>query len=140
MTEKVEGSQAAETATTPEPEAPPQASIADALDIEYPDKPEGPISAAIIAGGIGCLAMGVVTTIAEIGTVKEAFNWYDPVGPLSGKSIVAVIVWLVAWVVLHYFYRGRPYDTTKAFRIALVLIGLGVIMTFPVFFQLFASE
>ena len=37
-------------------------------EIEYPDRPEGPISAAIIAGGIGALALGVVTTLAEAST------------------------------------------------------------------------
>lgn len=33
--------------------------------VEYPDRPEGPISAAILAGGIGSLALGLVTTLAE---------------------------------------------------------------------------
>ena len=35
---------------------------------EAPDKPEGPIVAAILAGGVGCLALGVFTTLSEAST------------------------------------------------------------------------
>jgi hypothetical protein len=110
-------------------------------DVEYPDRPEGPISAAIIAGGIGAFALGVVTTLAEASTsVKDGLEWSKRVGPLSGKTIVAVIVWLVAWATLHVVYRNRPLETRRALIIALVLIALGVLGTFPDFFQLFTAE
>jgi hypothetical protein len=110
-------------------------------DIEYPDRPEGPISAAIIAGGVGALALGVVTTLAEASTrVKDGLEWSERVGPLSGKTIVAVIVWLVAWGVLHLVYRNRPLETRRALVISLALVALGVLGTFPEFFQLFTTE
>jgi hypothetical protein len=110
-------------------------------DVEYPDRPEGPISAAIIAGGIGALALGVVTALAEASTrVADGLEWSKRVGPLSGKTIVAVIVWLVAWGVLHLVYRNRPLETRRALFVALVLIALGVLGTFPKFFQLFAPD
>jgi hypothetical protein len=35
--------------------------------------------------------------------------------------------------------RSRPYETRRALVISLVLIGLGVIGTFPTFFQLFGE-
>jgi hypothetical protein len=109
--------------------------------VEYPDRPEGPISAAIIAGGVGALALGVVTTLAEASTrVSDGLEWSTRVGPLSGKTIVAVIVWIVAWGVLHLIYRRRPFETRGALIIALVLIALGALGTFPEFFQLFAAE
>lgn len=107
--------------------------------IEYVDKPEGPIAAAIIAGGIGCAAVGFFTTLAEASTgAKDWLQWNDRVGPLSGKTIMAVIVWLASWAVLHVLYRDRPYETRKAFTIAVALIGVGVLGTFPTFFKLFA--
>jgi hypothetical protein len=40
--------------------------------------------------------------------------------------------------VLHIVYRSRPYEARRALRIALVLIVLGVIGTFPTFFQAFS--
>lgn len=108
--------------------------------ISYPDKPEGPIAAAILAGGVGALAMGVVTTWSEASKgFSDALNWNAAVGPLSGKTIVTVLVWLAAWAGLHLAYRGKAYETRRALTIALVLTGLGVLGTFPTFFQLFGE-
>lgn len=109
--------------------------------IEFPDKPEGPIAAAIIAGGIGAAALGLFTTLAEASVdIKDWLDFKSRVGPLSGKTIMAVIVWLVAWAILHVIYRGKQSATPRAFMIAMVLVGLGVLGTFPTFFQAFASE
>ena len=109
--------------------------------IEFPDKPEGPIAAAILAGGIGCLALGLFTTLAEASTsFSDWLSWDDDVGPLSGKTALAVIVWLVSWVVLHVVYRNKPFETRPALTIALVLVALGALGTFPTFFQAFAPD
>lgn len=110
-------------------------------DAGAPDKPEGPISAAIIAAGVGATALGVFTTLAEASTtVKDWLQFSDPVGPLSGKTIMAVIVWLLSWAILHAGLRGKRYETGRALTIGLILIGLGALGTFPIFFQLFAAE
>lgn len=103
------------------------------------DKPEGPVAAAILAAGIGALTLGILTTLAEASQpIKDFLNFYDPVGPLSGKTTGAIIIWLVAWVVLHLIYRNKPLESRLALTVSLVLIGLGVLGTFPVFFQAFA--
>jgi hypothetical protein len=108
--------------------------------IQFEDKPEGPIAAAVIAGGVGAAVLGVVTTLAEVSEgVREWLQWSDAVGPLSGKVIVAVLVWLVAWAVLHVALRRRPYETRRALVVSLVLIAVGVVGTFPTFFQLFGE-
>lgn len=110
-------------------------------DIDFEDKPEGPIAAAIIAGGVGAAALGLFTTLAEASTdLKDWLDFKSDVGPLSGKTIVAVVVWLIAWAVLHLAYRGKPYETRRAFTIAVVLVALGVLGTFPTFFQAFTAE
>jgi hypothetical protein len=110
-------------------------------DVEFPDRPEGPIAAAIIAGGVGAAALGLFTTLAEASTdIKEWLDWNADVGPLSGKTILAVVVWIVAWAALHVVYRGKPYETRRAFTIAVVLVALGVLGTFPTFFQAFTTD
>ena len=109
--------------------------------IEFPDKPEGPIAAAILAGGIGCLALGLFTTLAEASSsFSDWLSWDDDVGPLSGKTALAVIVWLTSWAMLHVVYRAKPFETRRALTIALVLVALGVLGTFPTFFQIFAPD
>jgi hypothetical protein len=116
-----------------------QAGAAAHDELDVVDKPEGPVAAAIIAGGVGSLAVGLLTTLAEASTsIKDTLNFYDPVGPLSGKTIGGVLIWLVSWVVLHMVYRDKAFETRRALTVALVLIGLGILGTFPIFFQAFA--
>jgi hypothetical protein len=111
------------------------------LERHFEDKPEGPISAAIIAAGIGALALGVLTTLAEASEIFSGWLTLNAgVGALSGKTIFAVGIWLISWGVLHAAMRSTAYETRRAFTIAIVLIVLGLIGTFPLFFQLFASE
>ena len=106
---------------------------------EYAEKPEGPVAAAILAAGIGAFALGTLTTVAEASEgFKEFLTFYEPVGPLSGKTIGAIVVWLVAWAVLHLMYREKETESRRALTASLILIGLGVLGTFPIFFQAFA--
>ena len=115
----------------------PGSSAPEELDLT--DKPEGPVAAAIIAGGVGALSLGVLTTLAEASVdIKDFLTLDDGVGALSGKTIGAVIIWLVSWVVLHLMYKDKPLETPRALTVALVLIGLGILGTFPIFFQAFA--
>jgi uncharacterized MAPEG superfamily protein len=110
------------------------ASAADTVD----DRTDGPPAAAVIAAGVGCLAMGAFTTAAEASTsFATTLSYSTAVGPLSGKTIWAVIVWLVAWAVLHFTLRTRNFGITRALAVCLVLTGVGVLLTFPTFFQLF---
>lgn len=112
----------------------------DLAGIPFKDKPEGPIAAAILAGGVGALALGAVTTLVEANaSVKSALTLSAAVGPLSGKVVTAVAVWLVAWVVLHLVYRSKPYETRRALTVGVVLVALGVLGTFPTFFQMFGG-
>ena len=91
--------------------------------------------------GIGALALGIFTTLAEASeSVAEFFEWSVRVGPLSGKTTSAIIVWLVAWAVLYLLLRGREYESRKALTIALVLVALGLVGTFPTFFQAFMPD
>ena len=107
--------------------------------LDRTDKPEGPVSAAILAGGVGALLLGLFTTLAEASTdFKDFLSFYDPVGPLSGKTISAIVLWLVAWGLLHLVWRDKAVESTRVLVASLILIGLGVLGTFPVFFQAFA--
>lgn len=113
----------------------------ESIETAGPDKPEGPISAAILAAGVYALALGILTTLAEASTsFKDKLALDDGVGPLSGKTIYAVVIWIVAWVVLHLVYRDKEVESRKALSTTLVLIALGMVGTFPIFFQLFTPD
>lgn len=101
----------------------------------------GPASAAIVAGGVGAFVLGLMTTGAEvIPSLREALNLTNPVGPLSGKTTVAVVAWLISWAILHFVWKDRDFNINTAFTIALVLTGLGVLLTFPLVFEAFTAE
>jgi hypothetical protein len=101
---------------------------------------EGPAAVALLAAGVGGFTLGLLTTLAEASTsVKDTLVIVEEVGPLSGKTTYAVVVWLIAWVVLHLAARRRLSLSPVVLTVSLVLLALGVLGTFPIFFQLFAS-
>jgi hypothetical protein len=109
-------------------------------DVVGTDLPDGPPAAALIAAGVGCLAMGVFTTATEASSsFATTLTYSTAVGPLSGKTILTVIVWLIAWVVLHFALRTRPFPITRALTVCLALTAAGFLLTFPTFFQLFGD-
>src|SRR5471030_594869 len=60
--------------------------------------PNGPGAAAILAAGVGSLALGVFAFAGDAWpTVKHAFDLWSPTGPLSGVTLAAIVVWLAAW-------------------------------------------
>lgn len=103
--------------------------------------PNGPVAAALLAGGIGSMVIGLMTVLTEMSaTIKNALNWWNPAGPLAGKAGVGVIAFLVSWAVLHFLFRGKEVNFPVLSRIAFILLALGLIGTFPPFFKLFAGE
>lgn len=100
--------------------------------------PTGPGAAAMISAGIGALTIGILTTGAVISeALKNFLNFYNPSGPLSGKTSVGVLLWLVSWLFLNARWKDKDYDLSRAFNIALVLIAIGLILTFPPVFEAF---
>ncbi|MBF0529368.1 MAG: hypothetical protein HQK55_08875 [Deltaproteobacteria bacterium] len=100
----------------------------------------GPGAAASLAAGIGCLAVGLFTTLAEASPgFAGLLNFYGPVGPLSGKTLLGVLVWAISWAVLNGRWKKQSVNFSKMFVITLVLVGLGLLGTFPPFFDLFGG-
>lgn len=108
-------------------------------------KPNGPVAAAFLAAGVASLVLGVFTVLNEASADINAFLQFDKnfglgsgVGPLSGKVGMAVIAYVVSWVVLHLALRGKEVTFRNAFIASLVLVGLGFALTFPPLFKAFA--
>ena len=52
---------------------------------------------------------------------------------------LAVIAFVVSWVILHLWLRGKEVNFRNAFTAAVVLVALSFALTFPPIFVLFAS-
>ena len=95
----------------------------------------------MIAAGIGVFVLGFFTTAAVIsGGIKCFLAWWEwgqGVGPLAGKSTLAILAWLISWLIFDLLWRKKDVDLKTAFYIGLGLGVLGAIGTFPTFFELF---
>lgn len=100
-------------------------------------RPNGAGAAALLAAAIGVFVIGLMTTLAAASPAfSSALNWFHPVGPLSGKTGVGVIAWLVAWGILHSRYKDIEVDLGRALRWTWVFVLLGWLGTFPPFFDI----
>ena len=98
--------------------------------------PNGPAAAAILSAGVGSATIGLMTTGAVISAgLKSALNWWSPAGPLTGKTSVGVIAWLVTWIVLHVLWKDKDVPLVRVLVVMLVLLALGVLLTFPAVFE-----
>jgi hypothetical protein len=70
-----------------------------AIEISAADRAMG---ACMIASGIGSLVLGIAIVLAEVNAdIKTFLTWNSGVGPLSGKTGISVIAFVVSWVLLH---------------------------------------
>src|SRR5690606_29327327 len=68
--------------------------------------PNGAAMAAFLAAGLGAFSMGLFVLLNEMG-IFAAPTLYQPAGGVSGRTTFAVVVWLVAWGVLHARWKER---------------------------------
>lgn len=99
-------------------------------------KPNGAGAAALLAAAIGVFVIGLMTSLAAASPGwSNVMNWFSPVGPLSGKTAVGVIVWLIAWGFLHSRYKDVDVDLGRTLRWTWILVALGWLGTFPPFYE-----
>ena len=92
----------------------------------------GPGAAAVLAAGIGCFTLGVISVVADkVPALARGLTFYRPTGPLSGVSTVAVIVWLGMWAFLQYRWEQRIVNLRWTNGIAFVLLVCGLLLTIP---------
>jgi hypothetical protein len=89
-------------------------------------------AAALLAAGVGSFLVAFFALLADkSATIKSAMIFSKPTGPLSGVTTSAIVVWLLAWLVLHLRWKHRNLALSRVSVIAFLLLGLGVLLTFP---------
>ena len=100
--------------------------------------PNGRAAAALLAGGIGCAFLGVIVYLSEaIAPIGNALNWYNPVGPLSGKVILTIAVFFASWIALNFAWKNKEVNFSRIAFISFLLLAVGIIGTFPPVWHLF---
>ncbi len=75
---------------------------------------------------------------ADTGEDGSSASKTTSVGPLSGKTIISSGAFFIAWAALHPVLKGKPLAPRKVFIWTGILVTIGIVLTFPIFFQLFA--
>ena len=98
--------------------------------IERNDVANGSAMAAFLGAGIGAFAMGVFVLVNEAG-LFAAPAFYAPAGGVSGRTTLAVVVWLIGWGSLHSLWRDRAIAPRTVYLTTLALTAIGILATFP---------
>jgi len=100
--------------------------------------PNGSAAAAFLSASIGVFVIGLLTTLSEAShAIGNALNWYNPSGPLVGKTLSGIIVWLIAWFILGKMWGKKDVNLKSMFIASIVIAALGFLLTFPPFFTIF---
>ena len=100
--------------------------------------PNGAGAAAVLAAGIGSLAVAVFAILADkAASIKSLMNFYRPTGPLSGVTTCAIVVWLAVWALLHRRWSWRNVEVGRVTAAAFILLFLSLLLTFPPIADLF---
>jgi len=103
--------------------------------------PNGSVAAAALSVGLGAFAFGIAVVASEASPALAAkLNWYNPTGPLSGKTSVGIIIWLVAWAVFSALWKHSQVRLKPVLTATLVLVAAGFISTFPPVFDAIAGK
>ena len=87
-----------------------------------------------MSAGVGCAVLGILGVAADTSKfVARILTFYLPTGPLSGVSSVAILLWLATWFILAKRWRTRSVAFAKVSVAALLLLALGILLTFPPF-------
>jgi hypothetical protein len=103
--------------------------------------PDGPGAAAILAAGVGSLALGLFALAGDASpAIKHAFNVWAPTGALSGVTTAAILVWLATWYGLSRRWARRNVDFARINLAALAMLFAGLLLTFPPFMDLLQGK
>lgn len=101
----------------------------------------GPGAAAILAAGLGSLALGVFAFVGDAWpAVRRAFIVWPPTGPLSGVTVAAIAVWLAAWLALSRLWRAHDINLARVNAAAFLMLIAGLLLTFPPFMDLLQGK
>jgi hypothetical protein len=95
-------------------------------------------AAAIVAAAVGSFSLAILALVGDKSpVVKSSLNFFKPTGPLSGVTDIAILVWLMLWVVLDLRWKKKRVALGPLCVFSFVLLGLSFALTFPPITDLF---
>jgi hypothetical protein len=95
-------------------------------------------AAAVLAAGIGSFALALLAVAGDKSVaIKNSLVFYKPTGVLSGVTTVAILIWIFTWGILEWRWRKRTVAAGRIIAVALSLLGVAILLTFPPIADLF---
>jgi hypothetical protein len=119
------------------PEAPRTSTVGETRtrDAE-PPRPSGPAAAVVLAAGLACFILGLLSVLTAASSgVSDALTLSERVGDVSGISTAAAAMFFAGWAALTVAWRHANPPLTRIALASGALIALGVLGTFPPFFN-----
>jgi hypothetical protein len=92
----------------------------------------------VLAAGLGSFTLGLLSVLtAASSSVSSALTFSERVGDLSGVTTLTVVVYAGAWALLALRWRRANPPLMRIATATAILIGLGLLGTFPPFFNAF---
>jgi len=89
-------------------------------------------AAAMLAAAIGSFVLAIIAFAGDkLVPIKNRLNFYKPMGALSGVTTVAIVIWFLAWGFLEWRWGKRAVGMSRINRVALALLILSILLTFP---------
>ena len=118
----------------------PLLELDDAPRVAEEIRPSGPAAAVVLAAGLGSFALGLLSVLAAVsGSASDALTLSGGVGDLSGVTSGAAAAFFVAWGGLAAWWRHANPSLARVVAATGVLVALGLLGTFPPFFNAFAG-
>lgn len=94
--------------------------------------PNGSGAAAMLAAAVGSFVLALIAFAGDKSVpIKNSLNFYRPTGPLSGVTTVAILVWLLMWLILEWPWGNRAVTVSRINAISITLLVFGILLTFP---------
>lgn len=100
------------------------------------DVTNGAAMAALLAGGIGTFTLGLIVILNAMGLLQVP-ALYSPAGGVTGRTTLAVVIWLACWIILHYRWKEKHLESKTIYWLSCILIGMSLLLTFPPVWNLF---
>ena len=108
------------------------------VSAETPTTANGSGAAAILAAGISSFVLAVLAFAGDKSAlIKSYLVFYKPTGALSGVTTAALVIWILTWGILELRWSKKTVAVGRISAIALALLGLSLLLTFPPVFDLF---
>ena len=89
-------------------------------------------AAAILSAGVGVFALAVLAIAGDKSPhIARSLIFYKPTGPLSGVTTTAILIWLFTCGILEWRWRNKTVRAGRINAVALILLGLSFLLTFP---------